>query len=95
MQQRIIEKTVISPTVSVITMDRAAEHELVGLHATLKTFVSGVDGIDPETPYVSYGTEMAARLGHEQVVAEIRRMLLKREAVQERGIPAATVDGWL
>lgn len=93
--ERIIEKTTVNGRVSVCTMEQVADHEVVGLHAVLKTFVSGVEGIDPQVAYVSYTSETASVVGHEQVVSEITRRLLKREAIQEHGVSPAVVDGWL
>lgn len=95
MEQRIVEKTVVNAAVTVVTMDRVDDHEVVGLHATYKTFVIGMPDIDPNVAYVCYGTERAAELGHQQVVAETRRAILKKEATEVHGIPAVTVEGWL
>ncbi|PTT69223.1 hypothetical protein [Arthrobacter sp. HMWF013] len=74
--ERVLEKTLINERVTVITMEKVEDHELVGLHAVLKTFVIGVEGIDPQTTYVAYTSNTSASIGHQQVVMEIRRWLV-------------------
>jgi hypothetical protein len=73
---RIIEKSRINASVTIITMEKVEDHELVGLHAVLKTYVVGVEGIDPKVPYGVYGNSTSAQLGHEYTVVEIRRRLI-------------------
>ena len=78
-----------------ITTDRVEDHELMGLHATLKTFVVGVPDIDPAVARVSYASVTHALLGHDQIVAELTREILKAEAMERYGIARAVVEGWL
>lgn len=94
--ERIIEKTLINERVTVITTDAEnSEVLLTGVHATARTFVTGMDGTDGKVPVATYINKGAARVGHDMVVEQTRRALLKQRAIEEYGISPQLVDGVL
>lgn len=92
--ERILEKTLITPRVTVVTVDMEDEKLIVGVHPTLATFVVGVEGIDHSEPHARYIHKQAAMHGHNQVVAEITRHLVEQRAIAD-GIAPPLVDGAL
>lgn len=92
--ERVIERTVVNGRAIVTTMEVLRPGMIVGIHPTLETTVSGVDGIDSTRPWRMYINNNAAAIGHEVVVEEIGRMLVELRAIA-RGISPTLVEGAL
>lgn len=92
--ERIIERTVVNGRAIVTTAERVRPGMIVGIHPTLETTVSGVDGIDSTKAWRVYINQHAARIGHDIVTDEIGRMLVELRAIAS-GITPTLVEGVL
>lgn len=77
----VLATTRINDDIVVATTNTTSDELLVGVHATLRTFITGMDGTDPKVPVATYVSQIAAKIGHDMVVEQTQRKLLEQQAI--------------
>lgn len=94
-EQKIIKRTTLTDGITILTTDEHSDELMPGLHATLRTFVLGQEGISPEVPVATYVRQEGALIGHAMVVEQIVRRIAEQRARDEDAVHEALIAGAL
>jgi hypothetical protein len=85
--ERILEETQVNSQITVTTMEKVEYGQVPGIHPILRTIVSGVEGLDSSTPHRQYVNQIAAKIGHDMVVTDTRRMVFEQRLMADGIVP--------